>query len=138
MEIKKPSFVDLEKQMARDTLEIALKDLHGEIVREIEKNKNDFSENINKTLDSFKDNIEQHISETLDQKIESRVEKNFQDINSQITSSFNQKFTPILRQTEPDMQSLREQGEVTSWKAMMLTYKALWTRLFFFCLLQPS
>lgn len=132
METKKPSFADLEQQMAKDTLEITLKKLHGEINEEIKRNKNDFSEHINKTLETFKTNLEQHVSKTIDEKMAIHLEKNFQDINSQITSSFNQQFSPVLERTETDMQSLREQGEktLTSWKEMMLNYKDLWTRPF--------
>ncbi len=47
-------FDDLEKQLARDALEKALEKLHGEINREIQKNKNDFLNEINKTMTNFK------------------------------------------------------------------------------------
>ena len=47
---KDDSFEALEKQLAKDALEKALKDLHSEIHKEIERNKKSFSEEIQKTL----------------------------------------------------------------------------------------
>ena len=133
MEIAKSSFADLEKQLAKDALEKALKDLHNEITHEIERNKTSFSENITKTLNSFKTSLELNISETLDKKIAFHLEKNFENINSQLVSNFDEKFSSVLKQTEDDMQSLRKQGEstLTSWREMMLNYKDLWTKPFF-------
>lgn len=133
MEPKKPSFADLEQQMAKDILTKALKDLHGEIHGEIQRNKKDFSESINKSLEGLKTSLEQHVSNTIDQKMTLHLEKNFQDIHSQITSSYNQMCMPVVERTETNMKELREQGEATlvSWQEMMLNYKDLWTRPFF-------
>lgn len=51
------SFEDLEKQLAKDTLEKALKDLHGEINKDIEKNKKTFSEEIQRTLETLRKSL---------------------------------------------------------------------------------
>ena len=45
-----PSFENLEQKVATDTLNKALKDLHGEINEEIERNKEAFSDEIKQTL----------------------------------------------------------------------------------------
>mgnify|MGYP001112858769 FL=1 len=52
------NFQDLEKQVATDVLEDALKALHNKINKEIDKNKKDFSEKISKVLASFRQNLE--------------------------------------------------------------------------------
>src|SRR3990167_8448221 len=59
------SFQDLEKQLAKDALEKALKDLHGEITKDIDKNKAAFSQEIQKTLNNFKTDLEKTISKEL-------------------------------------------------------------------------
>ena len=71
MPASKQSFDDLEKQLARDALEQALKDLHGVINKEIENNKVGFSQEIQKTLASFKQNLEKNVSEEIDKKLSS-------------------------------------------------------------------
>ena len=71
------SFEDLEKQLAKDTLEKALKDLHGEINKDIEKNKKTFSEEIQRTLEDFKEELEESVSEEMDKKLSSLFEKHF-------------------------------------------------------------
>lgn len=71
MSANKQSFDDLEKQLARDALEQALKDLHGVINKEIENNKEGFSKEIQKTLASFKQNLEKNVSEAIDTKLSS-------------------------------------------------------------------
>jgi hypothetical protein len=53
-----PSFEDLEKQLAKDALEVALKKLHGEIIEDIESNKEAFSQEIQKTLSSLSIGVE--------------------------------------------------------------------------------
>lgn len=71
------NFQDLEKQLAKDTLEKALKDLHGEIIKDIDKNKAAFSQEIKKTLTDFKADLEKSISEELDKRISAIWKKNF-------------------------------------------------------------
>lgn len=69
------SFRDLEKQLAKDALEKALKDLHGEIAKDIEKNKATFSQEIQKTLNAFKGDLEKTISKELDKRIYAHWQK---------------------------------------------------------------
>lgn len=129
----KSHFDDLEKQLAKDALEKALEKLHGEINREIQKNKNDFLNEINKTMTSFKGNLEQHISEEIDKTLSLHLQTNFKEVSTEMKSSFHEMFTPVLEDTKNDMQRLHVQGESTlnSWKDMMLLYKDLWNRPFF-------
>ncbi|HUX79593.1 MAG TPA: hypothetical protein VMW10_07635 [Alphaproteobacteria bacterium] len=136
MSIDKSNFETLEKQLAKDSLEKALKDLHGEITCEISKNKKDFSEEISKTLANFRKNLEQKVTETIDQKIAALFTKHFSDTSSQVKSSFDQMFSPVLKQTEDDMKRLQTQGENTlhSWARMMSQYSGFWTKPFFIML----
>jgi predicted PurR-regulated permease PerM len=131
------SFQDLEKQVATDVLEQALKSLHDEITREIARNKKVFSEEISKTLASFRQKLEEKVTEEIDQKISFLFTKHFSDTSSQVKSSFDQMFSPVLTRTEEDMKRLQTQGENTlnSWKNMMLQYTGFWTRPFFLMLL---
>ena len=78
------SFQDLEKQLAKDTLEKALKNLHGEINKEIERNKATFSHEIKQTLNSFKKDLEQSVSEEMDKKLSSLFEKHFKETSLQL------------------------------------------------------
>ena len=136
---KDDSFEALEKQLAKDALEKALKDLHGEINKEIEKNKRAFSEEIQKTLTSFKENLEKNVAKEIDSKLSSLFTKHFQDTSSEVKSSFDLMFTPVLKETKKDMQQLHTQGESTlqSWGKMMSQYTSLWNKpfilLFFSC-----
>ena len=129
----KSSFDDLEKQLAKDALEKALKNLHGEISSEIERNKNGFSEEIRKTLSHFKKSLETSVSEEIDKKLTSLFENNFYAISADVKSSYEKAFSPVLENTKKDMKRLHTQGEatLTSWQEMMGQYKALWTRPFF-------
>ena len=70
-------FEALEKQLAKDALEKALKDLHGEITKEIDNNKKDFSSEIKNTLTSFKENLEQKVTEEIDKKYLRALYKTF-------------------------------------------------------------
>jgi phosphoenolpyruvate-protein kinase (PTS system EI component) len=121
------SFQDLEKQLAKDSLKKALKDLHGEITKDVEKNKATFSQEIQKTLKTFKEDLEDTISKELDQRISAHLKMNFLDISTKVTSSFYESSSPFLQQAEEDLQRLHRQGEstLTSWKAMMLQYTSL-------------
>ena len=127
------SFDDLEKQLSKDALETALKELHGEIIIEISKNKNTFSEEIKKTLDSFRQNLEKAVSEEINQKLSVLMTDNFSDISKHVKGSFEKMFVPVLENTKNDMQRLHVQGESTlnSWADMMGRYKTIWTRPFF-------
>lgn len=129
----KQSFADLEKQLARDSLEKALKDLHDEINKEIEQNKKAFSGDIQKTLSNFKQNLENTVSEEIDKKLTSLFENNFEAISQDVKKSFEKAFDPLLENTKNDMKRLHVQGEETlnSWKKMMSHYEALWTKPFF-------
>ena len=129
---KDDSFEALEKQLAKDALEKALKDLYGEINKEIEKNKRTFSEEIKKTLTSFKETLEKNVSKEIDSKLSSLFTKNFQDTSSEVKSSFDQMFAPVLKETKKDMQQLHAQGENTlqSWGKMMGQYASLWNKPF--------
>ena len=129
----KSNFSSLEKQLAKDSLEEALKKIHGEIVRDIESNKNIFSQEIQKTLENFKENLKDHITQEVDNKIALHLEQNIETINTQVTSSFKTMFSPVLERTENDMKRLHIQGEQTlnSWADMMKQYTGLWTRPFF-------
>lgn len=130
---KKQSFDDLEKQLAKDALEKALKDLHKEINREIESNKHLFSEEIKRTLTGFKENLEQSVAEEIDSKLTSLFSKNFYAISEEVKKSFEKSFDPVLESTKNDMKRLHVQGEETlnSWAKMMSRYQTLWTRPFF-------
>ncbi|OJW49961.1 MAG: hypothetical protein BGO67_11475 [Alphaproteobacteria bacterium 41-28] len=132
----KSSFEDLEKQLAVDTLEKALKELHQEINGEIENNKKAFSEEISKTLTSFKQNLEQKVVQEIDQKISSLFTKHFADTSVEVKSSFEHMFDPVLKRTEEDMRQLKTQGDHTlqSWKNMMNQYTGFWTKPFFLML----
>lgn len=126
------SFKDLEKQLAKDTLEEALRDLHGEITKDIEKNKAAFSQEIQKTLNAFKSDLEKSISNELDQRISAHLHKHFLDLSTKVTSSFYEASSPFLKRAEEDLTCLHRQGEETlsSWKSMMLQYTSLWTKPF--------
>jgi hypothetical protein len=126
------NFQDLEKQLAKDALEEALKNLHGEITKDIEKNKATFSQEIQKTLYAFKGDLEDTISKELDQKISSHLKNNFLDISTKVTTSFYESSSPFLQQAEEDLQRLHRQGEETlsSWKAMMKQFSHLWNKPF--------
>lgn len=130
---KKQSFDDLEKQLARDALEQALKDLHGVIHKEIENNKEGFSQEIQKTLSGFRQNLEKNVSEEIDKKLSSLFENNFNATSQAVKTSFEKAFAPVLENTKNDMKRLHVQGEDTlkSWQHMMSQYKSLWTRPFF-------
>jgi hypothetical protein len=132
MSKKDSNFEDLEKQLAKDALEKTLKDLHGEITKDIEKNKATFSKEIQKTLTDFKGDLEKTISKELDQRISAHLQKNFLGISTKVTSSFYESSSPLLKRAEEDLQRLHRQGEETlsSWKAMMLQYTNLWTKPF--------
>ncbi|MBY0273312.1 MAG: hypothetical protein K2X02_07935 [Alphaproteobacteria bacterium] len=126
------SFQDLEKQLAKDALEKALKDLHGEITKDIEKNKATFSKEIQKTLNAFKGDLEDTISKELDQRISAHLKNNFLDISTKVTTSFYESSAPLLKRAEEDLQRLHRQGEETlsSWKSMMKQYSHLWNKPF--------
>lgn len=127
------SFEDLEKQLAKDTLEQALKDLHEEINKDIEKNKTTFSHEIKQTLQGFKKDLEQNISKEIDNKMSGLFDKHFLDISSKVTSNFYKRFSPVLEEAKEDMKLLHVQGENTlsAWKEMMKPYANLWNRPFF-------
>lgn len=133
MPSNKQSFDDLEKQLARDALEQALRDLHGIINKEIENNKAGFSQEIQKTLASFKQNLEKNVSEEIDKKLSSLFENNFKATSQDVKTSFEKAFAPVLENTKNDMKRLHVQGEDTlkSWQHMMSQYKSIWTRPFF-------
>ena len=127
-----PSFEDLEKQLAKDALEVALKKLHGEIIEDIESNKETFSLEIQKTLSSFKKNLEKSVSEEIDNKLTALFAKHFKNTSLQVKESFKEMFSPVLEATQDDMKQLQSQGQLTlnSWKDMMLQYTDLWTKPF--------
>ncbi|KAB2832858.1 MAG: hypothetical protein F9K49_07480, partial [Caedimonadaceae bacterium] len=100
------SFEELEKQLAKDALEKALKELHGEITKDIDKNKETFSKEIQKTLNAFKVDLEDTISKELEQKISAHLKNNFLDISTKVTSSFYESSSPFLKQAEEDLQRL--------------------------------
>ncbi len=126
------SFEDLEKQLAKDALEVALKKLHGEIIEDIESNKEAFSLEIQKTLSSFKKNLEKSVSEEIDNKLTALFAKHFKNTSLQMKESFEEMFSPVLEATQDDMKQLQSQGQLTlnSWKDMMLQYTDLWTKPF--------
>ena len=105
------SFQDLEKQLAKDALEKALKDLHGEITKDIDKNKAVFSNEIKQTLNNFKTDLEKTVSKELDQRISANLQKHFVDISSKIISSFDESSSPFLK-SGPD--NVTKRG-ITSW-----------------------
>ena len=125
-------FEALEKQLAKDALEKALKDLYGEIIKEIENNKKDFSAEIKTTLTSFKENLEQKVTEEIDKKIASLFTKHFQNTSAEVKSSFEKEFSPLFKKTDAYIDKLQTQGETTlsSWGKMMSQYKSLWARPF--------
>lgn len=128
-----PSFEDLEKQLAKDALEKALKDLHGEINKEIERNKGTFSNEIKQTLNSFKKDLEKTVSSEIDHKLSALLDKHFFDISSKVAANFHKSFSPVLERTKEDMQRLHTQGETTlhAWKEMMRPYTHVWNKPFF-------
>ena len=129
---KDDSFEALEKQLSKDALEKTLKDLHGEIHKEIERNRKDFSAEIQKTLTSFKENLEQNVAKEIDYKLSVLFAKHMSDISSQVKSNFHEMFSPVLERTKEDMQRLHAQGENTlhSWGQMMGQYASLWNKPF--------
>ena len=126
------NFQDLEKQLAKDALEKALMDLHGEITKDIDKNKAVFSNEIKQTLNNFKTDLEKTVSKELDQRISANLQKHFVDISSKIISSFDESSSPFLKRAEEDLKRLHMQGEKTlhSWEAMMMKFRSLWNRPF--------
>ena len=127
------NFDALEKQLAKDALEKALKDLHGEITREIEKNKRTFSDEIKKSLANLNETLEKHISDEIDRKLPIILAKNFSNISEQVKSSFNEMFLPVVNKAELNMDQLKSQGDKTlqSWGNMMKQYERLWNTPFF-------
>lgn len=130
------SFEDLEKQLAKDALEVALKKLHEEIIKDIENNKEAFSFEIQKTLSSFKKNLEKSVSEEVDKKLSSLFAKHFKNTSLQVKESFEEMFSPVLETTQDDMNRLHTQGETTlyAWKEMMKPYTHIWNKPFFLML----
>ena len=126
------SFQDLEKQLAKDALEKALMDLHGEITKDIDKNKAAFSKEIKQTLTDFKADLKKTISKELDKRISAHLQKHFLDISTKVTSSFYESSSPFLKRAEEDLQRLHRQGEETlsSWKSMMKPFSQLWNKPF--------
>jgi len=118
--------------LAKDALEKALKDLHGEITKDIDKNKATFSKEIKQTLNDFKVDLEKTISKEIDKKISAHLQKHFVDISSKIISSFDESSSPFLKRAEEDLQRLHMQGEKTlhSWEAMMKPFSHLWNKPF--------
>jgi len=131
------NFDALEKQLAKDALEKALKDLHGEITREIEKNKSSFSLEIKKSLTNLNETLEKHISNEIDRKLPIILAKNFSNISEQVKSSFNEILVPVVAKAEQNMKNLENQGEKTlqSWGNMMKQYEKLWNKPFFLMLI---
>jgi len=131
------NFDALEKQLAKDALEKALKDLHGEITREIEKNKTSFSDEIKKTLTNLNETLEKHISDEIDRKLPIILAKNFSNISEQVKSSFNEMLLPVVAKAEQNMKNLENKGEKTlqSWGNMMKQYEKLWNKPFFLMLI---
>lgn len=121
-------FEALEKQLAKDALEKALKDLYGEITKEIDNNKRDFSAEIRNILTSFKESLEKNVTEEIDKKISSLFTTHFQNTSSDIKSSFEKEFSPLFKKTDTYIEKLQTQGETTlsSWGKMMNQYKSLW------------
>ena len=105
---------------------------HGEITKDIDKNKAAFSQEIQKTLNNFKTDLEKTISKELDQRISANLQKHFVDISSKIISSFDESSSPFLKRAEEDLQRLHMQGEKTlhSWEAMMKQFSHLWNKPF--------
>ena len=110
---------------------------HGEITKDIDKNKAAFSQEIQKTLNNFKTDLEKTISKELDQRISANLQKHFVDISSKIISSFDESSSPFLKRAEEDLQRLHMQGEKTlhSWEAMMKPFSHLWNKPFIVALL---
>lgn len=128
------NFDALEKQLAKDALEKALKDLHDEITREIEKNKQSFSDEVKKSLANLKETLEKHISNEIDRKLPALLAKNFSHISEQVKMSFNEMFLPVISKAEKNMERLESQGDRTlqSWENMMKRYEGFWSTPFFF------
>ena len=128
-----PSFADLEKQLAKDTLTTALKALHGEITSEIDKNKTAFSSEIKLTLNQFKSDLEKTVSAEIDKKLEALMKKHFSDIGTNLASLASTSLSPVVQKTEEEMQRLEMQGNrtVQSWKAMMEEFSSIWNTPFF-------
>lgn len=124
------SFKELEKQLAKDALEQALKSLHNEITQDIERNKKAFSEEISKTLSSFKGNLEQSVSEEINRRLSSLFEKHFGDLSLQVKTSFQEMSSPILKKIQADMQQLHTEGQKTlqTWKEAVSLYTSFWTK----------
>ena len=131
------NFDALEKQLAKDALEKALKELHGEITSEIERNKSNFSLEIKKSLTNLNGAIEKHISDEIDRKLPILLTRNFSNISEQVKSSFNEMFLPVVGKAEKNMERLEAQGDKTvqSWGNMMKQYQGLWTKPFFLMLI---
>lgn len=104
--IPESNFDALEKQLAKDALEKALKELHGEITREIKRNKTSFSEEIKKSLANLNETIEKHISDEIDRKLPVLLAQNFSNINEQVKSSFHEMFLPVVSKAEKNMERL--------------------------------
>lgn len=132
MENEESDFEALEKQLAKDALEKAPKDFHGEITKEIEHNKKDFSAEIRNILTSFKENLEKNIAEEIDEKISELFTKHFQNTSSEVKSSFEKEFSPLFKKTDAYIEKLQTQGENTlsSWGKMMSQYKGPWAKPF--------
>jgi len=130
------NFDALEKQLAKDALEKALKDLHSEITREIERNKTIFSDEIKKSLSNLNETLEKHISDEIDHKLPLLLAKNFSNVSEQVKSSFNEMLVPVVEKAEQNMEQLKSQGDKTlqSWATMMKKYESLWTTPFFLVL----
>ncbi len=113
-------------------MEESLKDLHGEITKDIDKNKAAFSKEIQKTLTTFKTDLEDTISKELDKRISAHLQKHFLDISTKVTSNFYKSSSPLLKRAEEDLQRLHRQGEETLhyWKAMMKQHGSLWNKPF--------
>lgn len=127
------NFDALEKQLAKDALEKALKDLHGEILRDINRNKQSFSDEIKKSLTNLNEAIEKHFSSEIDRKLPILLERNFLNINDQVQSSFSERLLPVVDRAERNMERLESQGHQTlqSWGNMMKQFESLWTKPFF-------
>lgn len=127
------NFEKLEKQMAKDALDKALKNLHEEVIREIDRNKKAFSEEIKKTLTSFKKDLEKNVTAEIDHRISALFAQHFSDTSSQVRANFHDMFHPVLERTKEDMQRLHSQGEDTlqAWKSMMWRFSSFWNKPFF-------
>lgn len=127
------NFDALEKQLAKDALERALKDLHGEITRDIERNKQSFSNEIKKSLATLNESLEKHISDEINQKLPVFLSNNFSSISKQVKSSFHEMLLPVVEKAEQNMKNLEIRGEkaLQSWTSMIKQYESFWTKPFF-------